>query len=74
MSTEDKIEITGEVIDILPAGKFLIRNDAIEDHIITGYLSGKLRKFKIKILLSDRVKVEVSPYDLEKGRIIYREK
>ena len=66
----DKIRLSGLVVDVLPGDKFIIKLE--NDALITGYISGKLRKNKIRILLGDPVDVEVSIYDLSKGRIIYR--
>ncbi|MBU0704373.1 MAG: translation initiation factor IF-1 [Chloroflexi bacterium] len=69
---EDKIEIEGTVIEALPATQFRVRLD--NGHEILAYLSGKMRKYYIRILLGDRVRVELSPYDLTRGRIVYRHK
>ena len=66
----DKIKLTGTIIDIMPGEKFKI---ALQNGTeITGYLSGKIRMNKIRILPGDSVEVEVSIYDLTKGRIVYR--
>jgi translation initiation factor IF-1 len=69
---EDKIEMEGTVIEALPGTQFRVRLD--NDHEILAYLSGKMRKYYIRILLGDRVRVELSPYDLTRGRVIYRYK
>jgi translation initiation factor IF-1 len=69
---EDKIEMEGTVIEALPGTQFRVRLD--NGHEILAYLSGKMRKYYIRILLGDRVRVELSPYDLARGRIIYRYK
>ena len=69
---EDKIEMEGTVIEALPATQFRVRLD--NGHEILAYLSGKMRKYYIRILLGDRVRVELSPYDLTRGRIVYRYK
>ena len=61
----------GEVIENLPNTLFKIHLDESEK-VIIGYLSGKMRKYYIKILPGDRVKVEMTPYDLDRGRIVYR--
>lgn len=61
----------GEVIENLPNTLFKIQLDDSEK-IIIGYLSGKMRKYYIKILPGDHVKVEMTPYDLDRGRIVYR--
>ena len=67
---EDKIIMEGIVIEALPATQFRVRLE--NDHEILAYLSGKMRKYYIRILLGDRVRVELSPYDLTRGRIVYR--
>ena len=69
---EDKIDMEGTVIEALPATQFRVRLD--NGHVILAYLSGKMRKYYIRILLGDRVRVELSPYDLTRGRITYRYK
>ncbi len=67
---EEKIEVEGTVVEALPNTQFTIELD--NKHKVLAYLSGKMRKFYIRILLGDRVKVELSPYDLTRGRITYR--
>ena len=67
---EDKIVVEGVVIEALPGTQFKVRLD--NDHEVLAYLSGKMRKYYIRILLGDRVRVEISPYDLTRGRIVYR--
>ena len=69
---EEKIEVEGTVIEALPGTQFKVRLD--NGHEILAYLSGKMRKYYIRILLGDRVRVEMSPYDLSRGRITYRYK
>lgn len=69
---EDKIEVEGTVVEALPNTQFLVELD--NGHRILAYLSGKMRKYYIRILLGDRVKVEMSMYDSKRGRIIYRHK
>jgi len=69
---EDKIEMEGTVIEALPSTQFRVRLD--NGHEVLAYLSGKMRKYYIRILLGDRVRVELSPYDLTRGRIVYRYK
>lgn len=66
----DIIEFEGEIIDVLPNQMFKVKLD--NGHVLTAYTGGKMRQFKIRMVHGDRVKVEVSPYDLEKGRITYR--
>ncbi|MBE0689585.1 MAG: translation initiation factor IF-1 [Anaerolineae bacterium] len=68
--TEDKIEVDGIVIEALPNTQFLVELE--NGHRILSYLSGKMRKYYIRILLADRVRVEMSMYDPSRGRIIYR--
>ena len=68
--SKDKIVIEGTVIDCLPSTQFRVRLD--NDHEVLAYLSGKMRKYYIRILLGDRVTLEMSPYDLSRGRITYR--
>jgi translation initiation factor IF-1 len=69
---ESKIEMEGTVVEALPSTQFRVRLD--NGHEILSYLSGKMRKYYIRILLGDRVRVELSPYDLTRGRITYRYK
>ena len=69
---EDKISVEGLVIEALPGTQFRVRLE--NGHEVLAYLSGKMRKYYIRILLGDRVKVEMSPYDLNRGRITYRAK
>ncbi|MDA1038222.1 MAG: translation initiation factor IF-1 [bacterium] len=69
-STKQFIEMKGTVEELLPGAKFKIRLE--NDQIITGHLAGRLRKFRIRLLPGDDVKVEMSPYDLTKGRVTYR--
>lgn len=72
MSKEDLIEAEGEVVEVLANTTFKVK--IMNNHIITAYISGKLRANKIRVLLGDNVKVEMSPYDLTKGRIVWRSK
>ncbi|MEJ2267076.1 MAG: translation initiation factor IF-1 [Anaerolineales bacterium] len=69
---EGKIQVEGTVVEALPATQFKVRLD--NGHEVLAYLSGKMRKYYIRILLGDRVRVEMSPYDLTRGRIVYRHK
>jgi translation initiation factor IF-1 len=69
---DDKIEVEGVVIEALPNTQFTVQLD--NGHQILAYLSGKMRKFYIRIALGDRVKVEMSMYDPSRGRIIFRHK
>ena len=72
MAKEEQIEMDGTIIDTLPNTMFRVKLD--NGHVITAHISGKMRKFYIRILTGDRVKVEMSPYDLTKGRITFRMK
>lgn len=72
MSKEDVIEFEGEVVEVLPNTTFLVKLS--NGHVITAYISGRLRMHYIKILEGDKVKIEMSPYDLSKGRITWRGK
>jgi translation initiation factor IF-1 len=69
---EGKIFVEGTVIEALPSTQFKVELD--NKHQVLAYLSGKMRKYYIRILLGDRVRVEMSPYDLNRGRIVYRYK
>lgn len=69
-STKDVLELRGRVEELLPSAKFRIKLE--NGHILIGHLAGKMRLNKIRILPGDEVKVEVSSYDLTKGRIVYR--
>jgi len=70
MSKEEMIELEGEVIEAKPNAMFLVKLE--NGHQIMAHISGRMRKFYIRILPGDRVRIEVSPYDLNKGRITYR--
>ena len=67
---EQKIEKQGRVIEIYSGGKFLVELD--NGHRVTANISGKMRRFKIRILKGDRVTVDITPYDISQGRIILR--
>ncbi len=70
MAKEDQIEMEGKVIDTLPNTMFRVELE--NGHVITAHISGKMRKHYIRILTGDSVKVEMTPYDLTKGRITFR--
>ena len=72
MSKEDHIEMAGVVIDTLPNTMFRVKLE--NGHIVTAHISGRMRKNYIRILTGDKVKVELTPYDLSKGRITFRDK
>ena len=67
---KDLMEFEGEVTDVLPNQMFKVKLD--NDHQLLAYTGGKMRQFKIRMIVGDRVRVEVSPYDLSKGRITFR--
>ncbi len=71
MSKEDQIEMKGTVVETLPNTMFRVELE--NGHMITAHISGKMRKNYIRILTGDKVVVEMTPYDLTKGRIIYRD-
>jgi translation initiation factor IF-1 len=70
MSKEDFLEFDGVITELLPEGRFRVRLD--NDHMILAHPAGRMRKNRIRSLVGDRVTVEMTPYDLSKGRIIYR--
>lgn len=72
MSKEDKLEMEGRVVEALPNTQFLV--ELKNGHKIKAHVSGKIRMYYIRILPGDRVTVELSPYDLTRGRITYRHK
>ena len=70
MSKQDLLEFKGKVIDLLPNAMFRVKLE--NNHVIIAHTAGKLRKNRIRVLQGDTVTVEVSPYDITKGRIIFR--
>ena len=72
MSKEDHIEMAGVVMDTLPNTTFRVRLE--NGHIVIAHISGKMRKHYIRILTGDKVTVQLTPYDLTKGRITFRDK
>ena len=72
MASAEVLEIEGEVVELLPNTKFKVKLP--NGHSVTAHISGKMRMHFIKILQGDKVRVEMSPYDLSKGRIVYRYK
>jgi translation initiation factor IF-1 len=72
MSKEDLVEFNGAVTEVLPNAMFRVELES--GHKILAHTSGRMRKNRIRILAGDRVKIEMTPYDLTKGRIIFREK
>ena len=71
MAREDNIELEGVVLDTLPNTMFRVKLE--NGHVITAHISGKMRKNYIKLINGDKVTVEMSPYDLTKGRIVFRD-
>jgi translation initiation factor IF-1 len=71
MAKDELIELTGTVEEVLPGSMFRVRVDNM-DAVLTCYTGGRLKQHKIKVILGDRVKIEVSTYDLTKGRVVYR--
>jgi translation initiation factor IF-1 len=69
---EEKLEVEGTVVETLPNTMFRVELDT--GHQVLAYLSGRMRKYYIRVLLGDRVRLEMSPYDLTRGRITYRYK
>jgi len=72
MAKEELLEFEGTVTEVLPDGNFRVKLD--NDHMVLAYAAGKMRKFRIRTLAGDRVRVEMTPYDLDKGRINFRHK
>ena len=70
MAKEDNIEMEGTVVETLPNTMFRVELD--NGHVVTAHISGKMRKNYIRILTGDKVTVQLTPYDLTKGRIVYR--
>ncbi len=72
MAKEEKVQLEGTIVDNLPDGQYTVEIEG--GHRILGYTSGKMRKFNIRILVGDRVTIETSPYDLNRGRITWLHK
>lgn len=72
MSKEETLEFEGTVTDVLPDSRFRVTLE--NEHEIIAYLAGRMKKNRIRTLVGDRVTIEMTPYDLDKGRIIYRHK
>ncbi|ACR47657.1 translation initiation factor IF-1 [Rickettsia peacockii str. Rustic] len=70
MSKDDLIQFTGTVLELLPNATFRVKLE--NEHVIIAHTSGRMRKNRIRILLGDKVMVEMTPYDLTKGRVIHR--
>ena len=71
MAKDDIIELVGEVDEVLPGNMFRVKVENMPNLLLC-YMGGKLKQHKIRVILGDSVKVEVSPYDLSKGRIVFR--
>lgn len=67
---DDTLEFEGEIVDVLPNQMFKVK--LANEHLVTCYTGGKMRQFRIRLVQGDKVKIEMTPYDLEKGRIIFR--
>ena len=72
MAKEDLIEMSGQVLEVLPDARYRVKLD--NGHELVAYTNGKMRKHHIRILAGDKVSLELSPYDLTKGRITFRHK
>lgn len=72
MAKEELLEFEGVVVDVLPDARFRVKLD--NDHEIIAYTAGRMKKHRIRTLVGDRVTIEMTPYDLDKGRVIYRHK
>ena len=72
MAKQEAIEVEGVVTEVLPDQKFRVQLQ--NDHVVLAYAAGKMSKFRIRVLVGDRVTLELSPYDLSRGRITYRHK
>ncbi|MDQ2899534.1 MAG: translation initiation factor IF-1 [Bryobacteraceae bacterium] len=70
MSKEDSIEVTGTILEKFPSGKFSVQLE--QNRVVLAHLAGRLRRNRIRVLAGDRVTLELSPYDLTKGRITFR--
>lgn len=71
MAKEEKVVLEGTIVDILPDGQYRVEIEG--GHQILGYTSGKMRRFNIRIVVGDTVTIETSPYDLNRGRITFRD-
>ncbi len=72
MAVEEKVDFEGEVVEALPNLMFRVLLD--NGHEVLGHLAGKMRRHRIRVLPGDRVRIEISPYDLTRGRIVFRMK
>ena len=72
MAKEELMTLDGLVEEVMPDGRFRVCHE--NDHLVISYTAGKMRRFRIRTLAGDRVQVEMSPYDLDKARLVYRER
>jgi translation initiation factor IF-1 len=72
MAKEDSIEMDGVVTEVLPGGQFRVQIDG--ERMVLAYTAGKMRKHRIRTMVGDKVIIEMTPYDLERGRLVYRHK
>ena len=72
MAKEELVEFDGQIIELLPEGRFRVRLE--NDHEILAYTAGKMKKNRIRSMVGDKVTVEMTPYDMDRGRITYRHK
>jgi translation initiation factor IF-1 len=72
MAKEEVLEFEGSVIEVLPDGRFRVKLDS--GHQIVAYTAGRMKRNRIRAIVGDRVSVEMTPYDLEKGRMVFRHK
>lgn len=72
MAKQEAIELDGVVTEVLPDQNFRVR--LANDHMVLAYAAGKMSKFRIRVLVGDRVTMQLSPYDMSRGRIVYRHK
>ncbi len=72
LAKEELLELDGTVTEVLPDARFRVKLD--NNHQITAYTAGRMKKFRIRTMVGDRVSVEMTPYDLDKGRVVYRHK
>jgi len=72
MAKEEPLELEGVIAEILPGGQFRVRLEGEAEHVILAYTAGKMRKHRIRSMVGDRVTVEMTPYDLTRGRLVFR--
>jgi len=72
LAKEDLVEFDGQIVELLPEGRFRVRLE--NDHEILAYTAGKMKKNRIRSMVGDKVTVEMTPYDMDRGRITYRHK